>query len=410
MIALWCLVAPALANGQTTHVWITRHALEHLPDGELRSFLDDPALESPLINGAMFPDGGYAVGHGYGEHAHWFEFQSRYRDWIRDTYEPEPWSDEGAWHIAFLLGMASHGMADQAFDAMYFDWSRSYDAEYGWADGISFDEASDVIWAALTGPQVVPPRELPADVFVQLFADHGVAVDADTLDDGQTLLGAAIDLVGLLSENPDTVRGYQEAFPWGGAHLLDGFPGSPPCEGEIVAGYWQEWWDQLHGRETPLAVLGRAPDDGHHGLDTDMSSPEARLQVVFARGVTAAAVAEGVIVTDRSGQVLPTTSWVTYGDGRNVAHLAPQSDWPDDADLTVTIHGAMAAIDGSQLGRSQAYTVSTRAPDAAVAEPSCGCASAAPSALGLGWLAALVGWRRRATSAGPARANPTPQR
>lgn len=396
---LW-LAAPAMANGQTTHVWITRHALEHLPAGELRTLLTSPELETPLINGAMFPDGGYAVGHGYGEHAHWFGFQSRYRDWISETYASEPWSDEAAWHVAFLLGMASHGMADQAFDAMYFNWSSIYDADYGWAEGVSFDEASDVIWAALTGPQVPPPREIPGEVFVQLYADHGVDVDEDTMDDGQTLLGVALELVGLLAENPDVVRDYQEQFPWGGAHLLDGFPGSPPCEGEIVAGYWQEWWDQLHGRETPLAVIGLAPDDGHHGLDTAMSSPEARLQVVFARGVSGAAVAEGVTVTDESGQVLPTTTWVTYGDGANVAHLAPQADWPDDMDLTVTVHGSMTATDGSQLGRSVAYTVSTRLPESVAVVEDCGCGAIRGSAAGVGWLALLLGWRRRTTSAG----------
>lgn len=400
-LALGWTAPPALANGQTTHVWITRHALEHLDDGPLRDLLTAPQFEAALINGTMFPDGGYAVGHGYGEHAHWFEFQSRYRDWITATYTPDPWSDEAAWHVAFLMGMASHGMADQSFDAMYFDWSRTYDAELGWAEGISFDEASDVIWASLTGAQEVPPKELPAELFVQLYADHGVDVDADTLDDGQTLLGVALDLVGLLAENPETVRGYQEAFPWGGAHLLDGYPGSPPCEGELVAGYWQEWWDKLHGRETPLAVIGLAPGDGHHGLDTDMGSPEARLQVVFARGVTGAEVQSHVTVTDPQGRVLPTTAWVTYGDGRNVAHLAPQSDWPADTDLRITASGALAAIDGSQLARAVSWTVSTSSPEPAAVGESCGC-SAGPrgGVLGFGWVALVLGWRRRPTSPG----------
>ncbi len=390
MIALWLAAAPALANGQTTHVWITRHALEHLPAGELRTLLTREDLEPALINGAMFPDGGYAVNHDYGEHAHWHEFQSRYRDWIVETYDSDPFDDEGAWHVAFLMGLVSHGMADQAFDAMYFNWSSIYDAEYGWAEGVSFDEASDVIWAALTGPQEVPPLEIPADVFVALFAEHGFEVDAATLEDGQSLLGVAIEIVGLLSENPETVRGYQEQFPWGGAHLLDGLPGSPPCEGEIVAGAFQETWDKLRGHDTPLAIIGLAPGEGHHGLDTAMSSPEARLQVVFARGVSGAAVAEGVTVTDEAGRLLPVTTWVTYGDGRNVAHLAPQEDWPADQDLTVTVHGNMTAVDGSQLGRSVTYTVSTRAPESAALTEGCGC-TAAGSGAGLGALWPLLG-------------------
>ena len=394
-LALALVVAPVLANGQTTHIWITRHALEHLPEGELRTLLTRKDLETPLINGAMFPDGGYATGHEYGEEAHWFEFQSRYRDWIRDSYAPDPWSDEAGWHVAFLMGMVSHGMADQAF-AMYFDWSRIYDAEYGWAEGISFDEASDVLWAALTGPQEVPSRELPGEIFVQLFAEHGVEVDEQTLEDGQTLLGAAIDLVGLMSEEPDIVRGYQEAFPWGGAHLLDGYAGSPPCEGRIVAGAWQEWWDQLHGRVTPLAIIGLAPGDGHRGLAREMSSPEARLQVVFSRGVTEAAVRAGVTVLDPAGEVLPTSVWVTYGDGRNVAHLAPTEDWPMDADLTVVAEASLSAVDGTQLEQSFQWVVSTLPPPGtAVAPEGCGCAHGAPPGGSMPWIFFAMGWRRR---------------
>ena len=65
------LLSVALGNGQTTHVWITRHGLEHLPDGELKQLLIDN--ERQLLNGTMFPDGGYAFSpqHPYAETAHW---------------------------------------------------------------------------------------------------------------------------------------------------------------------------------------------------------------------------------------------------------------------------------------------------------------------------------------------------
>jgi MYXO-CTERM domain-containing protein len=398
-LAVWLALLPAYANGQTTHVWITREALHYLEDGDLRDLLTRDDLKAALLNGAMFPDGGYAVDHGYGEHAHWFEFQSRYRDWIIDSFEPEPWSDEAAWHVAFLMGMVSHGMADQAFDAMYFDWSRTYDAEFGWAEGVSFDEASDVIWAALTSPQEVPPREIPGTLFVSLYQDHGVTVSEETMQDGQTLLGFAIEIVGLLSENPDTVLAYQQDFPWGGAHLLQDLPGSPSCEAQLVAGLWQEWWDQLHQRVTPLSVIGVAPTDGHVGLETAMSSPEARLQVIFARGVTAAEVQENVIVTDQEGHVLATTAWVTYGDGRNVAHLAPLSDWPENTELLVTAQSGLTSVDGSQLAQAVTWRVSTWPPQTPeVEDAGCGCTSGRRP-MGFAWaLLALAGLRRRPTT------------
>ena len=113
MLAALALVLPvsAWANGQTTHVWIAEEALRSLEAGELKSLLSSPELRDPLLNGAMFPDGGYAVSDHYGELAHWEPFQQAYLQWIRDTFPP-PW-DEGdaAPHVAFLMGLAAHGLA-----------------------------------------------------------------------------------------------------------------------------------------------------------------------------------------------------------------------------------------------------------------------------------------------------------
>src|SRR5262245_9807785 len=123
-IASACLIgltfAPdsARANGQSTHLWITHDALDHLPEGALREFLTRPELRKMLDNGTMFPDGGYPQNDPYAEIAHWEPFQGAYFDWILTEHDP-PYVDEGAENLAFLFGMASHGMADQVFDSLY---------------------------------------------------------------------------------------------------------------------------------------------------------------------------------------------------------------------------------------------------------------------------------------------------
>jgi len=81
------LVAPAHANGQTTHLWITWAAVDELEDGALKDLLSDEDNRTMLANGTMFPDGGYAVGHNYGEHAHWPPFQERFAEWILDNFD-----------------------------------------------------------------------------------------------------------------------------------------------------------------------------------------------------------------------------------------------------------------------------------------------------------------------------------
>lgn len=152
LIAIFVL-SFAFANGQSTHCWISEQAILELPDGELKTFLSEPELELYWRNGTMFPDGGYAILDDYGEISHWEGFQKVYLAWIKDNYT-RPWSDEATHHIAFLLGMASHGMADQTFDAMYFRRAYVYDAAGNW--DVSLDEATDVTFVADTVVQPVP--------------------------------------------------------------------------------------------------------------------------------------------------------------------------------------------------------------------------------------------------------------
>ena len=126
LAGLFVLPGEALANGQTTHIWITLHALEHLPEGELKELLTAEANRDALVSGSMFPDGGYAVNDGYGETAHWEPFQLTLLDWIRAN-QAAPYTDEGERYVAFLLGLSSHGMADQTFDAMYVPKAQQED-------------------------------------------------------------------------------------------------------------------------------------------------------------------------------------------------------------------------------------------------------------------------------------------
>jgi hypothetical protein len=207
---LAALAAPAAwANGQTTHVWISRAARQLVPAGPLGDLVRDPELEAALVHGTMFPDGGYPIGHPYGEAAHWEPFQVEYLAWIRRTYGPPYDDQEARQHVAFLLGLASHGMADQTFDAHYQNRSQRYDGALGWAAGDSMDEATDFEWAWLTGAQDVPERWVPAATLVEVFATRGIEVDEDTLDAGQDLLELAVGMVGLGSRTEVGLERYR---------------------------------------------------------------------------------------------------------------------------------------------------------------------------------------------------------
>ena len=96
---------------------------------------------------------GYPIDDPYAEIAHWEPFQKAYLQWIKESFEP-PYDQEALEHIAFLMGLASHGMADQTFDSMYMSRAKVYDADSDWTR--SMDEATDVAFIAQTHPQPVP--------------------------------------------------------------------------------------------------------------------------------------------------------------------------------------------------------------------------------------------------------------
>ena len=245
LMILWIWSETALANGQSTHLWITEHALTHLPEGELKGLLTRADLRPMLDNGTMFPDGGYAIFDDYGEIAHWEDFQDDYLEWIIAN-EPPPFRDEEAQHVFSSWGSGSHGMADQVFDSLFMERSKLYD-EAGSELLDSLDTASDVLFVAATQPRDVPEFWTPSGLFVDLYAQQDHEVSTATMESGQTRLAAALVWVALMSELDERVAEYEVQYPWSAAHLFDPMtPGSPPCEGAIIAEYWQTLWERLH--------------------------------------------------------------------------------------------------------------------------------------------------------------------
>jgi hypothetical protein len=407
VIPLLALLGAAWANGQTTHIWITHAATEALPEGELRDLLTDEALAPMLVHGTMFPDGGYAVGHPYGEIAHWEPLQIAYLEWIRATYAP-PWTDEARAHIAFLMGLASHGMADQTHDALYLDWSRRYDADAGWAHDGSLDEATDFVWSSLTGPATVPERWVPQAALMPLFDELDVGVDAETLDRAQGMLELAVGLVGIGGQNEALVAEYAAEFPWGCSHLEDpAQPGTPSFEATAVAAYWQDLYAQLHGEAGPQHLLTAWPPDGGYKPVTAASALESRVALVLARGApTGEPAADLVTVTDAAGRAYPVDLSLYYGQNSHVLLVVPQEDWAADQDFTLTLRAATPGRDGTATPADTTLTFTTRAPveDEAEAAPlpatSKGCATpAGPPLIEAAALLALLSRRRRPSPA-----------
>lgn len=362
-------VNPLLACGNQTHAWITIDALSQLPAGELKSILTDPVLEPFLRNGTMFPDGGYAVDDNYGEIAHWENFQDGYLDWILSQFGTDFSSGEAREHLAFWLGMASHGMADQVFDATFVESSRLHDAA-GWGSCSSslcqFDTMSDVMWAHFKGPQPTTDTAFPAEVMQNLLdTNMGHSVDIETMTMGLDLVEMGLEYVGAMSQEEDQVAQTQERYPWS----FEAMPrretyGAPISIGKIVSLYWQTLFKRAHGfdwRETP--VMATLPVDGGYGHPTDSNLWESRISIVFNRALLKEPLTDSQFsVTDSDGNIIPVRANLYYRDNSHVVNLQPETDFLIDTQYVVTVRAGITAIDGEVSSKETIFTFSTSEP------------------------------------------------
>ncbi|MCK6551555.1 Ig-like domain-containing protein, partial [Myxococcota bacterium] len=376
----------AHANGLTTHTWISLRAIELLPEGPLKTLLSDETLRQRVVSGTIFPDGGYAIGDGYGELAHWEPFQLAYFEWIRDQYAP-PFAagTEAAEHVAFYLGLASHGIADQVFDSLYMERAKQLDASSDWSK--SMDEATDVVFASKTGAQAVPPQWVPFELFEQLFRTTGPHdVEAATMKSGTNLAGLAVAVVGMLGADPAAVRDYSAQFPWATSHMTDvEIAGNPEHEAEVVAEYWQRQWARLHGDVDDRLVLATFPRDGALGHTRAASKVESRFSLVFARRLTRADVTPArFTLTDGAGVAHPFDVQLFYGNDSHVVHVRPVEDLAADTEYTITVLPGLPFTDGTTSTTPWSFRASTATPVTAEASSACTCVARAPAHGGLG--------------------------
>ena len=352
------VLAPSdvLANGQSTHLWISHQAVEHLPEGPLRTLMEAHLLM--VDNGTMFPDGGYPIDDEYGEKAHWEPFHTAYMDWLMQE-QGYPYSGAGAEHAAFMLGMNSHGMADIVFDTFYMPRTQLYDG-----DSSELDTLSDVVMMSLVGGGFEPPEDwVPYDLFEELFLeDKRYEVTKATMSTGQALLRVAILAVASGASNPEDVAEAIETYPWGNTHLLDeDVPGSPACEGETISRYWQSQWELMNGRELYRPIFKTWPHDGAVEHELDSTSIDAWVSMVFARNLVGDEVGiNDFEIRSEEGMLVP----FNIGRRANVVHLKPTEDFEADTIYTVTVNEGLPDIHGGNFdGWSWTFSTGIEAPE-----------------------------------------------
>ena len=169
-------------------------------------------------------------------------------------------------------------------------------------------------------------------------------------------------------------------------------------EARVVARYWQALWKELLGEPVELEVIGQFPDDRTTGHTATAADVEARLSVVFNRGLYSDALTSEVLGVESGGESIEVDMDLFYRDHSHVVNIAPTGGWMPDATHTLRITPDLRATDDRQLADDFTMTFSTAVESAQGDEArACGCASGGTNRAVLGWWIGLFGllWRRR---------------
>jgi hypothetical protein len=150
-------------------------------------------------------------------------------------------------------------------------------------------------------------------------------------------------------------------------------------------------WAELLGETVALEVIGTFPAEGAVGHEDSAEDVEARLSVVFNRGLYGEDVVGDYFQVEADGAGLTVDLDLFYRDHSHVVNVSPLDGWVEKSGHALTVSTELSATDGRQLDAPFALTFST-APE----PEGCGCSSSrGPGSWFSVWLGALVLGRRR---------------
>ncbi len=334
----------ARATGMQGHVYMAQCAAEQVQETRLRVIFD--AFPTHLANGGFFPDSGYtAKDHDQGEIPHWEGYVQSYVELIRETYGPKYDSPAAQQHIAFLMGLAAHGITDSTYDAIFGDRAAQIEP----VDINSLDMANEIFLVhdlpRYYIPEIVMDTNTHSDVFTKRL-NHPVTPDAiaDAMSTGRS--GIAV-VANLLYVGADEWGG---KYPWARKHLLDPrVPGAYPFGAKVVMGYYRELLRRLdNDPSADQVVIGTYPDSAYPLVTLDNTRPDGKIHLFFGEGLERSSVDDSSIeVLDEAGNKFPTKWNFFRGDNwPNVIQVAALEAWKPGAKYTVVLNTGIRTLQG----------------------------------------------------------------
>ncbi len=331
---LVCAPRPASATGMQGHIFMAECGSERSADPRVRALV--AANAGSLVNGAFFPDSGYtAADHDQGEIPHWEAYLDAYVKLVRERY-PTPLGDpKAAPHVAFILGIAAHGITDSTFDTLLYARAEEVDR----APMDDFDMSMDIFLVGDRSRYLIPELTFDPDTLSVVFDRVSHEVPAANIS--RAMGTARSGIAGVTNFLYKSANSYGRAYPWARAHFLDArTPGGYPFGAKVVGRYYEELFRRLEGNVSAGRILiGSYPDPEYPLVTLDPARADGRVVLFFGHGLDRASIGDRtVVLKDATGATVPAKIAIFRGDRwPNVITVTPSSRWQAGAKYTVTL-------------------------------------------------------------------------
>lgn len=361
----------AYANGAYTHAHISQLAWRGLAPGPVHDLLQDPELQHACEAGSLFPDSGYGVSEPYGEFAHWEPFVIAYVADLRARFADDYSSSEARREIAFLLGVASHGMADQSYDTTLL--ARAFEVDGPEVPEYPVDQFADYFIVVDENVRFTVEPWAPYAVLSPLLERaEGTPISEARLTEAMELMQSLTRAQSSRLVADNLYWDAWEHYPFLGTHVYtEGAVGSLPWIATLVRDYWDVVWRRLHASDEPDEdlVIRTVPADGQENWPVSIAESESlgRIGVWFGYGVARDETTARLHLRAPDGTRVPVSYRTPYGTRESsLVFLVPDEPLAFATTYSIELEAGATTLAGRTSTRPFVSSFRTRCAETAL--------------------------------------------